>query len=500
MSQDALREVRKASPHGLNRAIAPQEYASTMQRRRPPAGVVPCGDAPCSGAWVVSLLVEPGHPPTAPRWPRAGRWAAADWTAAILLTVILRGLFGTAIPAASTSLWLGLAVAAALCFPVALRRHSPAVILGVLLAEPLTLTIAGIPPTSWALLPAALALYLVAATRDIAAAAAALAVTLAVLALVSLAMLLHARSLHESAGNIAFSGIAAGLAALIAWAAGAAIRQRRGLDQLQRLQEARQAQDELDRAWRSVTEERLRIARELHDVVAHSMTVIAVHAGVGHHVIDSQPAEARAALSVIETTARDALTEMRRLLGVLRQPDDGPAGPHYQRAGPRSDAVPADAAPEHGADLQPAPGLADLNQLLAHTASAGVHVRVHITGQRQDLAAGIDLTAYRIIQEALTNVVRHSGSSHCQLTLGYREDEILIEVTDRGRDRQAVINLRQDSEPGGADAQPEAPGPGHGIVGMRERVSLYGGQFSATALSGAGFRVTAVIPLHGDDT
>ena len=204
--------------------------------------------------------------------------------------------------------------------------------------------------------------------------------------LVSAATLANDRSLHVSASNVAASGIAAGLAVLGAWAIGSAVRQRRAYDQVLRAQRDRQVQTELDRAWRAVTEERLRIARELHDVVAHSMTVIAVHAGVGHHVIDSQPEEARAALGVIETTTRQALREMRRLLGVLRQHDSVPAEPDAGPAGgqaTRNEPAPGGAAAACTAALLPAPGLANLSQLLAQITQAGVQVRVHVTGRRR---------------------------------------------------------------------------------------------------------------------
>src|SRR5215216_4675076 len=167
-------------------------------------------------------------------------------------------------------------------------------------------------------------------------------------------------------------------------------------------------------ARRAVAEERLRLARELHDVVAHAISVIAVQSGVGAHVANSQPEEAAKALAAIEATSRAALTELRRLLGVLRQ--DG----------------------EPQASLTPAPGLADLEGLLAEVAKAGLAVRLRVEGAPSPLPAGLDLSAYRVVQEALTNVVKHAGPAHAQVTIRYRDQEVAVEVIDDGRGVAAV--------------------------------------------------------------
>jgi signal transduction histidine kinase len=212
------------------------------------------------------------------------------------------------------------------------------------------------------------------------------------------------------------------------------------------------AREELAR--RAVTEERLRIARELHDVVAHSMSIIAVQSGVGAHVLDSQPEEARKALAAVEATSRQALIEMRRLLGVLR----------------------AEAEPR--GSLAPAPGLADVEALAAEVARAGVRVEVRIEGAPAELPAGLDLSAYRIVQEALTNVVRHAGPATARVAVGYAADRVTVEVVDDGR---------------GGD--PGRDHGGHGIAGMRERAELYGGTLEAGPGPGGGFRVAASLPL-----
>src|SRR5690348_16459288 len=211
------------------------------------------------------------------------------------------------------------------------------------------------------------------------------------------------------------------IALLAAWLIGNTVRQRR-LYTMARLADAAQT---------AVQTERLRIARELHDMVAHSIGVIAMQAGMGRRVIDSQPEEARNALGVIEDTSRETLGALRRMLGSLRRTD--PA-----------------------LDDEPAPGLADLDRLTESSRAAGLRVEVRAIGDRQPLPPDVDLSAYRIIQEAVTNVARHAGIEHCEVHVEQRPDRLRIDVLDDGK--------------GGA------PGPGYGIAGMRERVSLLGGE------------------------
>jgi signal transduction histidine kinase len=207
-----------------------------------------------------------------------------------------------------------------------------------------------------------------------------------------------------------------------------------------------------------LAEQRVRIARELHDAMAHSMSVITVQAGYGALVIGDQPEAAREALTAIETTGRQTLTEIRRMLGMLRSSDGGP-------------------------ELAPAPGIGDLEHLVARTTAAGVRVELTVTGSQRTLPAGISICAYRIVQEALANVVRHAAADAARVAVAYRDGELAIEVTDTGRG---------DRGPG---AGPGA-GPGHGITGMRERAQLYGGQLEAGPLPGGGFRVLACLPLE----
>ena len=245
----------------------------------------------------------------------------------------------------------------------------------------------------------------------------------------------------------------------------------------------------------AVTRERLRIARELHDVVAHSMTVVTVQAGFGEYVFDSQPAEARAALGAIQAVSREALGEMQRLLCVLRQPEADPApGDPAQPAGPGPAAGPGgdtgrrhgwgggrgrggraraspDPRPRPAVPLAPAPGLASLDRLVQRTAGAGVTVAVQCTGAIRPLPAGLDLSAFRIVQEALTNVVKHSGADRCQVRLDYGPADLLIEVTDHGAAAPATVGAATGAAGTGMNGSPTGTGfavPGFPGTGLRQ--------------------------------
>jgi signal transduction histidine kinase len=250
------------------------------------------------------------------------------------------------------------------------------------------------------------------------------------------------------------------LGILVAWLIGRNLRHRRARWAELQSRAERLEREREEEARRAVTEERLRIARELHDVIAHSMSVIAVQSAVGNHVIDTQPAEARQALAAIEATSRSALTEMRRLLGVLRQEGE-----------PRG-------------SLAPAPGLADLASLVTQVQDAGLRVWINVDGQRGQVPPGVDLSAYRVIQEALTNVIKHAPASCANVTVSYRPNSVTVEITDQG-----------PRVPGAPQVPPARAGSGHGIIGMRERVAVFGGEFAAGPGPDGGFRVRACFPI-----
>ncbi len=239
----------------------------------------------------------------------------------------------------------------------------------------------------------------------------------------------------------------------VGWIAGAAYGTRaRNVKEL-RERAARLERERAGEAERAVAEERARIARELHDVIAHSVSVMVVQtAGVRRLLLSDQERE-RQALETVEQTGRQALAEMRRLLGVLRRDGDRPA-------------------------LAPQPGLGTIEQLLEQVRGAGLPVELEVEGEVVQLPPGIDLTAFRIVQEALTNTLRHAGPAHAQVLVRYAFDELELRVSNDGK---------QDGS---------AEGAGYGLVGMRERVNLYGGKFEAGPLDGGGFSVSARLPLE----
>ena len=257
------------------------------------------------------------------------------------------------------------------------------------------------------------------------------------------------------------------LAILAAWVLGIWARDRRRQLETAEVRAGRleDEREELDR--RAVAEERERIARELHDVVTHHVSVIVIQAGAAERALDKRPADAREAIKAIDSTARQALADMRRMLGILGRPAAGGAG---GREG----------------DLAPMPGLDRLGELLEQVRSAGMPVELSVTGERRALDPGIELSAYRIIQEALTNALRHAPGARTRVAVGYGRTALEIQVDDEGR------LAATDATTAGTRTE----GSGHGIIGMRERVAVFGGEFEAYATE-RGFRVKASLPLAG---
>jgi signal transduction histidine kinase len=341
-------------------------------------------------------------------------------------------------------------LAVALCVPYVFHRRYPMAVFSVVMASLVVFSLrhyAAFPGLSVFVLLFAIALH---TDRRRAL------VTL-VISLVAFSVALIAQPPGVADGSTWTSTL---LAVAVSWLAGENLRSRRARWAALEERTIRLEHEREERTRQAVAAERLRIARELHDVVAHSMSVIAVQSGVGNHVIDTQPDEARRALQTIETTSRTALTEMRRLLGVLRQ--DG----------------------ESQASLEPAPGLLELPQLIAQVAGAGLVATLDVEGDRQAVPPGVDLSAYRIVQEALTNVVKHGGET-ATVRVRYGDGGVSVEIVDDGPQTTA------------ADAAYRHPiSPGHGLIGMRERVAVFGGDFSAARRPGGGFRVAARLPFE----
>jgi signal transduction histidine kinase len=411
-------------------------------------------------------------------WPlrrlRPSHWIVIDCviTAQLLLVYIelkaapyMRGI----------PLWAAIVIVLIAVVPAALRRRWPRAVLALVVVAGAVVTAFSSNPAPP--LAAAFVMYLIPlrfARRD---ALLLLAGTLLVMTagLAVFAVIPHDPYGPGKIGKAAGLLVEGALLVTFTWLIGYTVRQQRAQAADRREQAERKAREQLAEARRARSEERLQISRELHDVLAHSLSVIAVQAGVASYVIGTRPDEAARALTSIEQTSRGALHEMRALLGVLR---DGETG-----------AKNGDTPGSGGAALTPAPGLADLDRLAERAGEAGVLVELSVPEVRPQLPAGLDLAAYRVIQEAVTNVIKHAGTERCRVTVACEDDTLTLEVTDDGGGSAGS----DASEAGNS----EFLVAGNGIIGMRERAAMYGGEVRAAPLPGRGFRVTARFPLTG---
>jgi signal transduction histidine kinase len=498
-----------------------------MSHSRPLPTFPPGRPAAAASPAAPSRAPRPPHPPLTMRM-RTGHWIAVDFVVAAFTAVFVVAAVHPYVNMHPGQAWfpVALLVAAGVIVPVALRRRAPMMAFGGLLI--LGVMLSGMAMAAGALIfvAAAYALYAVTVTSSKRTGLAALGLVVALMVIITTT----GRSRPQIVLGGAYAPVA--LANVLAWTIGYSVRQRRLY--VVRLQQ--------QAASSAVADERLRIARELHDVVAHSMSVIAVQAGYGQYVIDDSPEGAREALGAIQVTSREALDEMRRMLGVLRAQDITPppgTGFAIDGVSPAAGRLEGGIAPgpDRGgpAPLAPAPSLANLDRLIKRTCGAGVRVNLEVYGPARALPAGLDLSAYRIIQEALTNVVKHAGSgARCTVHLGYDEGVLAIRVTDDGgqsmtlpgyvgpnaaghparaglADHADLADLAADSRVPAAVGVKLAAGQGaiggwrmpsepsvcagHGIIGMRERAHLCGGDLSARALREGGFQVTASLPL-----
>ena len=340
---------------------------------------------------------------------------------------------------------LAVVITLAATVPLAWRRRHPGAVLGVVGVATVALFIAGYPPAG-AGLPILVAFFSAVAHRNRPTALGPMTFTVAV----------FAASLIASRGPRRVVSLIGDLVPFtVAWIIAETVRNRRAYTaSLQERAERLEREREIE-AHQAVTAERARIARELHDVVAHSMSVMVVQAGAARRVLNRDPEQAKEALQSIEETGRQALDEMRRLLGVLRQ-DDEPRAARF-----------------------PQPTVHELDLLLEHVREAGLEVSLTIEGQERPLPSGVDLSVFRIVQEALTNTLKHAGPAEAQVILRWGDHEVEAEISDTGR----------------GPATNDDGTAGHGLVGMRERVALYGGDLRIGHRPGGGFRVRATFPL-----
>ena len=385
------------------------------------------------------------------RVPRLGPLARTYGFDALIVLVALGGALELALrqdapDAPRTTLWFALPATASIALPLLGRRRFPfAAPAGVwLLAAALSFVDGRLVVfTASATIAGLAAAYLLGNRGDHAQAWMGLALVVG-----SATIVIFNRPDH-STGELIFTPLLFALG----WLAGFALRERVEQAEAAELRAA-QAEREREAAARvAVAEERVRIARELHDVVAHAVSVMVLQIGAVRHKLSAETLEQdKEALTHVEQAGRTALAEMRRLLGAMRRDGDG-------------------------VELGPQPGLDGLESLLEAVRRAGLPVRLHVEGEPFTLPRAIDLSAYRIVQEGLTNALRHAGASHAEVTLGYRADELELQVLDNGAGTTTTNGL------------------GHGLVGIRERVKIYGGEMSAGAAPEGGFMLRARLPI-----
>jgi signal transduction histidine kinase len=350
---------------------------------------------------------------------------------------------------ALTTLWFGIPAIAVLVLPILARRRFP-------FAGPLTYFVlaAGVSLIDWQLITSAesffvvglAAAFLLGNLRDPWQAGIGLLVVVS-----SLAFIVYKIPGHDTSALIFIP-----IDFAVAWVAGFALGERAAQAEAAEIRAA-QAEREREAAARvAVAEERSRIARELHDIVAHAVSVMVLQVGAIRHKLPVVLEEEKDALRGVEQAGRRALTEMRRLLAAMRREGEE-------------------------AELVPQPGLDGLDALLAEINRAGLPVALHVDGDPVPLPRGIDLSAYRIVQEGLTNALKHANASDADVTVRYRPDELEIEIRDNGLGSSTTDGL------------------GHGLVGVRERVKIYGGEMSAGTANGGGFVLSTRLPLGVDE-
>jgi len=368
--------------------------------------------------------------------------------AVLLIAAMLEVLVGRNSPGApQTTLWFALPAIAILVLPILARRRFPfAPAAHWVLA-------AAIAFIDWRLIPYAIsvlvvglvAAFLLGNLRDPLQAALGLAFVV-----VGPTIVVYRMPGHSTAELIFIP-----LEFAIAWVAGFALRERAEQAEAAEVR-ADEAERERDAAARiAVAEERVRIARELHDIVAHAVSVMVLQVGAVRHRLPATLGDDREALTSVEQAGRTALTEMRHLLAAMRTEGDA-------------------------LELTPQPGLDGLDALLEEIGRAGLPVQLHVDGDPVALPRAIDLSAYRIVQEGLTNALKHARATDADVTVRYRPDEVQIEVRDNGQ--------------GGTTST----GLGHGLLGVRERVKIFGGEMSAGTTNGSGFTLRTRLPLQDE--
>jgi signal transduction histidine kinase len=378
------------------------------------------------------------------------RLARRHWFDALILVALGVGLFGAVASQDQSDgptgpLWFDLLAVVAIVTPLFFRRRFPfgaPIAVGVAVGLTAFIDERLVPIDFIPFLAGCAAVFLVGLLRERRQAIAGIVVAIGVEAMVA-----YRDPLKNLSAFIA-TCIVFGLIWTVAFALG---RKFEEADEAKK--RAAQAEREREeRARTAVTEERARIARELHDVVGHSVSVMTVQASAVRRLLRPEQKREREALLIVERTGREALAEMRRMVGVLRRPEEGPA-------------------------LAPQPSLEHVERLIEQAREAGLSVELRVEGEPQPLPAGVDLTAYRLVQEGLTNALKHARAERAQVVVCYGDGDLEVTVSDDGR---------------GAGS---ADGGGHGLVGMRERVAVFGGELEAGPRAEGGYRLRAKLPV-----
>jgi signal transduction histidine kinase len=379
-------------------------------------------------------------------WPLARRY----WFDALILAGVGIGVTGAIlgrdhIDGPAGPLWFDVLAIPAIVLPLLARRRFPfgaPAAMGVAAALTSFVDRTVVPFDGVTFLVGCAALFLVGSLRERSQAVAGFAVAEGVLAVV----------VHNDPNGAVGDFIVASIIFMSVWTIAFGVGRKSVEADEARERAARAEREREERARSAVAEERARIARELHDVVGHSVSVMTVQASGVRRLLRPDQQRERDALLVVERTGREALAEMRRMVGVLRRPEEAPA-------------------------LAPQPSLEHLDRLVESAREAGLAVELHVEGEAVQLPAGVDLTAYRLVQEGLTNALKHAAATRAEVLVQYSDGHIEVVVSDDGH---------------GAGS---GDGGGHGLVGMRERVSVYGGELDAGPRPGGGYRLRARLPL-----
>lgn len=408
----------------------------------------------------------------------ASRAVLLDTCFVLLLCAVHVFALGIFSPTDSGASWWPLLISVPATLTLFLRRHWPLVSYAVMLAVAIGFTLFGFP-VGVINLGILVAIYSICVRSSLRT-----AVLVGVIAMIYPFSEIAILPWHKEIINVIGSSV--NLILVIGWARAMRVGRLRSAQLQQTVAMLDQARDQL--AADAAVVERARIAREFHDIVSHNLSVVALRAGVARALVDRNPEHARETLADLERTSRSALSEMRAMLGALR--GDGNAG--VGSAVPSEDERGSD---EQEGDRQPSPRLERVEQLIDSVREAGVTWRLEHAGTVRELGPGVEMAAYRVVQEAVTNVLKHGGPGHARVLLDYGDSALRVEITNH-----VAI---PDPAPGKVPAPPhldaEDPTPGHGLIGLRERVALLGGTLTAHPIAG-GFHLAAVLPsAHNTD-